>query len=256
MTETRAARDRRDADGYLDRAWRFLIDDFGYAYIGQIAVISDDVTVRGYINQHAGRQIEMSGHPPGVTFFGGLRKLIDGVPAPYDRDHFVSFDDLAMVRRRAIDDRLSHNSNPNGWRGVVDTAVELIKSEPALVAGRDWVPRASVAAEWRRHFLEKFGFAPDDDLDWPLSDFKSAFSFLLARGYQLIYDTTTLTPHEYGVTDALRYVLGSRTVTIECVDFREGEWQICCDGEAIGGVFRAAPEEINAHAELVKARAT
>lgn len=254
MTETRAERDLREADAYLDRAWRFLIDDFGYSYIGPIPVTSDEVFVRGYVNAHAGRQIEMSGHPPGVTFFGGLRKLRDGVAAPYDRDHFLSFDDLAMVRRRGIDDRLSHNLNPNGWRGVVDTAVELLKREPDLLAGRDWVSQDSIAAEWWRHFLDKFGFAPGDDLEWPLSEFKSAFSFLRDRGYQLIYDTTTLTPHEYGVTEALRYVLGPRTVTIECVDFRDGEWHVLHDAEEVGGVFRASREEIDARAELVRTR--
>jgi len=246
VAETRAERDQREAEAYLDRAFQFLVDDFGYEYIGRIPVTTTSVVVRGYVNRHGGVQIEMSGDPPGVTFLGGLRKLKEGVAGPYDGDHFVRFDDIALVRRGTHDDLLSHNLNPDGWRGVVDTAVRLLKDNRLLVIGDDWIARDRVTAAWDRHFQTRFGFTPNRDHDesWPLSLFKSAFTFLLERGYRLVYDTSTLTPHEYLVTEELQYQSGASLVRIRCLDFRDGEWAVSRDGCDIVGRFRATPEEI------------
>jgi hypothetical protein len=254
MVETRAERDQREAEAYLDDAFRFLVDEFGYTSIGRIPVTSDEVTVRGYVNQHAGRQVELSGHPPGVTFMGGIRKLRNGAPAPYDRDHFITFEDIAHVRLGELDDRLSHNLNPNGWRGVVDTAVALLKGEPRLLTGDDWVSHSSIAAEWARHFRSNFGFVPSGNgEDWPLGEFKSRFAFLASQGYLITYDTTTLTPHEYAVGRALHYAAGSSTVKIRCIDFRDNDWVVTCDDRPIGGVFKPSTETIAAVASHVAA---
>jgi hypothetical protein len=97
MNETGAARDQREAEGYLKRVFQFLIDDFGYVDTGRIPVATEDVIVRGYANRHAGIQVEISGDP-GSTLFGGLRKLKDGTPQPYTPDSFVSFEEIAMAR--------------------------------------------------------------------------------------------------------------------------------------------------------------
>ena len=254
MAETIVERNLRDAIDYLDRAMRFLVTDFGYADIGRVPVTTDDVVVRGYRNAQAGVQVEVSGHPPGETFVGGLRRLQSGAPLPYDRNHFLSLTDVALVRNRQLDDRLSHNLNPNGWKGVVDAAAELLRNSPTLLNGQDWIAHDSIAGEWRRHFQRTFGFEPAGDTDgWPLREFKPHFAFLIDRGYVLTYDTSTLTPHEYLVTKELRYESGPRIVTIRCVDFREDEWMVWCDDRPIGGVFHSAPQQIAAHASLVAA---
>ena len=215
---------------------------------------NDDVVVRGYRNTPAGVQVEVSGHPPGVTFVGGVRRLKNGAPLPYGRDHFLSLTDVALVRNRQLEDRLSHNLNPRGWKGVVDFAAELLRNNPLLLTGQDWIARDSITGEWKRHFLQTFGFEPADDTDGRLlGDFKAHFGFLSDRGYVLVYDSDTLTPHEYLVTQELRYESGSRSVKIQCVDFREGEWMVWCDDRPVGGAFHSTPQQIAAHASLVAA---
>ena len=255
MTETRAERAQRDAEAYLDRAFQFLVDDFGYDSIGRIPVTTERVVVRGYINRHAGIQVELSGVPPGETFLGGLRKLKDGVPVPYDDEHFLTFENIALVRRGAHDDLLSHNLNPDGWRGVVNAAVSLVKDNRLLLIGDEWISGDRVRAAWNRHFEREFGFTPDPDGNdaWPMGIFKSKFAFLFDRGFRLVFDTTTLTPHEYLVARELRYESGPESVRIHCADLRDDDWEVTRNGRPIGNYFHATPEEIEAVARLVEA---
>ena len=256
MAETIVERNLRDAMVYLDRAMRFLVTEFGYADIGRVPVTTADVVVRGYRNTQAGVQVEVSGHPPGETFVGGLRRLQNGEPLPYDRDHFLSITNLALVRKGRHDDRLDHNSHPRGWKGVVDTAVELLKDNRLLLTGEDWIPGARVTAAWDRHFQREFGFTPDPNVDesWPLNAFKANFAFLLERGYRLVFDATTLTPHEYLVTRELRYESGSDTVRIHRADPRDGgNWAVSRGGRDLTGYFHPTDEEIKSVAGRIEA---
>ena len=256
MGETRAEREQREAEAYLDRAFQFLVDDFGYTRLGRIPVTTDDVIVQGYANRHAGRQVEISGHPPGVTFHGGIRRLEGDVPEPYGRGRFISFEDVALVRRGELDDRLSHNLNPDGWRGVVDSAVLLLKNNRLLLTGDEWIPLENVRVQWRHHFQRHYGLKVGPlrtDGSWPLDELKAAFEFLLGRGYRLIYDTSTLTPHEYLVGKELRYAAATDVVRIHCLDFREGLWAVDYNGRQIGSSFEVSSEELKSIASIVAA---
>ena len=244
--------DDRTSEQYLLRAFDFLVSDVGYTAIGRIPVATPEVDVRGWANAEVGIQVELSGSPIGVTFHGLLRRFVAGAPAPYaDREHILELHDIALVREPSLE--LSHNML--GWEGTVDAAARLLRQNAGLLAGRDWITRRQRRRAWGRHMLAAFGIdignaLPDAS---ELTPFRERFAFLLDRGWSLVRDSDTLSPHEYGEPTELRYEKGTRSVRIVKCDPRDPEWQIHRDGGRFGGMFVPSSDEITRRAAEVAA---
>jgi hypothetical protein len=240
-------RERREAaEQHLVDRFRFLVTDFGYTCLGAIPVFTPEVSVRGYVNVAAGRQVEISGHDLGGSLHGLIRQVHDGVPVPYsDRDRWIAFWEIALVRAPSQQEEINHNFA--GWEGAVDGSARLLAANPDLLDGSGWIGRRSVLERWTADFKRKFGFVPEGEVT-RLADFRKAFAFLVDRGYAITFDTDTLTPHEYGVTPVLRYQRGDDCITIRLGDIRESYWSIGRNHEPIVKIDDMSPETIAAHA--------
>lgn len=239
------AGDPEDRD-YLVGAFSFLVEELGYSPIGDISVATPEVEVLGWRNGVAGVQVELSGQPLGNTLVGVLRRLVDDEPIPYAaREGWIELDEISLVRRGG---HLPGWHAPAGWRGVVDAAADLLRGESDLLTGRGWISRAEVRGAWDEDFERRFGHAPEGSRGTsPLDRMRGIFDFLRELGYVLVFDSETLSPHEYLVMDQLRYQKGDRFISVQRVDWRDDLWTVIRDGERVGG-HHETPEAIAAQA--------
>jgi hypothetical protein len=221
----RPEQERAEAEAFLTESFGFLVSEFGYAPSPPIVLRTADVEVRGYVNPKAGRQVEVSGSPIGYTIAGGIRRFVSGQPAPYDqRDHWISFHEIAEARHPQVVDRLSHNLNPDYWRGAVAETAQLLRNNSDLLTGKGWIDHK-----------------PSDYS--PLDEFRAAFAFLLERGFVVTFDTDTLSPHEYLVLDTLRFEKGGHRVEIGAREYY-GDWAVEYDGKLVGALDRSSVKEV------------
>jgi hypothetical protein len=194
----------------------------------------------------------------GDWFFGLLRRVVGGVPAPYDDwTEWLSFTDIALVRSGDV----GPNHNLEGWHAAVESGAELLRRNRDLIDGRAWIARRDANRAWNRWMSARHGPSEwrreDAERRFSLLDgFRERFAFLLALGYALAVDTDRLSPHEYLVPMELRYEKGERSVAIVGIDFRDRTWRVELDGRPVGepAEFVWSPEEIAARAALVAGR--
>ena len=233
---------------YLTNAFAFLVSDFGYQDIGRIPVQTESIEVRGWENPRAGVRVEVSGYGVYGSFHGLLRRFVDQAPAPYDdRQNILGLWEVALIR----DPSIPMNHNLHGWRPTVDAAARLLRDNDGLLTGADWIERKTIDRAWNRDFRERFGWSPDDAekrAPSTLDQMRDQFAFLLERGFVLVHDSGTLSPHEYAEAEALRYLRGARSVHITRLDLREPEWAVRLDDEPFGPHFVPSTGEIAAKA--------
>ena len=136
----------------------------------------------------------------------------------------------------------------------MDAAARLLRDNEGLLTGADWIARRAVNRAWSHDFTARFDRSPDDAAErapTTLDEMRDHFAFLLERGFVLVHDSATLTPHEYAEAEALRYVRGARSVRISRLDFREPEWAIRLDEKPFGPYFVPSTAEIASRASAL-----
>lgn len=246
--------ERAAREAHVLREFEFLVSDHGYRFIGAIPLATAGIDARAWANPAAGVQVEISS-VTGRWFLGILRRLVDGVPVPYaDWAGWLEFSRIALARTG----ELEPNHNLDGWPAAVSGGAELLRSNPGLVDGREWISRREGNRAWNRWMSAQYA-----KWDWcgedasrprsPLDPFREAFAFLVGHGYHVTADTDRLSPHEYLVPNGLRYEKDGRSVSILQTDFRDWTWSVAVDGQPIGDPpdFSGSPEEIASRAALV-----
>ena len=209
---------------------RFLTEELGYSEPFEIPATLDKTWILAYRNEHAGRQVEVSGQSDD-TFHCEIRRLVDGVPGPYRVESFGDWE-IREFREPEPDDR---GFVPSGDAELAQI-VATLKRHIDLLNGEQWLDRAELDAAFENG-MRRRGLLPDvgDERSFPPSVEDHIKRVLTEElGFVNTYDSSMLTPHERQMWEEFRYQRGHTVVELLHTDIRvPGEWSLRVDGNVV-----------------------
>ena len=230
---------RQELHDEITAAFDFLIREFDYSAPFVIPVRMDNVLVLGYRNLRAARQVEISGHADSYVTHCEIRRLVDGAPGAYGAESIGDWE-LRMMRRWFGDDQSLFERRANLQR--IETTLRERGAD--IIRGNAWIDRQDIDRTRDRQFVRKFGPPPPSKIvesRHPLDIARRRAAFLVTEhGFVLDFDSHALSPHEWDLSDRLRYRRGDMTVEICNGDVRAAdEWTVRVNGADVGGDYRA-----------------
>ena len=212
----------------LKESFGFLTNELGYSEPVDVPA-REDAFIIAFRNTAAERVVEVSGQHGGDRFHCEIRRMVNGEPGSYG-EHSISHAELERVREPEAAAVFVYRS----FEEAVDHNAALLRRHADLLRGESWIERAEIDAAFDRDFFEEFGFTSDHE--WPgwLAEAREVASVLVERlGFELVFDSDTLSPHEIQLWYTLVYQRGETTVEIVLDDFRLDEWFVRLNGETI-----------------------
>ena len=225
---------RQELHDEITAAFDFLSREFEYSPPFPIQVRLNNVVVVGYRNPRAARQVEISGHSDSYVAHCEIRRLVGGTPGAYGADSIADWE-LRMMRRWFGDDESLFER-----AAILQRIEKTLRAHGAdIIRGEAWIERQEIERKYDRQFVRKFGPPPPSSSpsQHPLDIARDRAGFLVTQhGFVLDFDSDALSPHEWEMSNTLRYRRGDTTVEIRHGDIREHtDWTVRVNGATVSG---------------------
>lgn len=178
----------------VKQTFQFLIDDFGYKYIGSQNF--GNIQALSYINESANIQLEIA-YSDGY-FHCEIRRIINGTAAKYnDSENCISHEDLAIFESKNKYEHLDYFAGgKDGLNTVVKNVTALFKRNKALLADGLWIDTAEIKHMEDLEFFEKFGHERSNKPSFFDLLREEAIAILKKKGYAIIKDSKEGAPYD------------------------------------------------------------